>query len=46
MLGRSEVWAGEIAFESGAPRLVNRVKLLDRSDFHYLALVITRLDPE
>ena len=42
VLGRSEVWTGEIAFESGAPRLVNRVKLLDRSDFHYLAFFETQ----
>jgi hypothetical protein len=42
VLGRSEIWTGEIVVEHGAPRLVNRRKLLDRSDFHYLAFLETQ----
>ena len=42
VLGRSEIWTGEIAFDSGVPRLVNRAKRLDRSDFHYLAFLETQ----
>jgi hypothetical protein len=42
VLARSEIWTGEIAIENGAPRLVNRKKLLDRSDFHYLAFLETQ----
>jgi hypothetical protein len=42
VLGRSEIWTGEIVFESGVPRLMNRTKLLDRSDFHYLAFLETQ----
>jgi hypothetical protein len=42
VLGRSEIWTGEIAFQNGTPRLVNRAKLLDRSDFHYLAFFETQ----
>ncbi len=42
VLGRSEIWTGEIAFEGGVPQLVNRTKLLDRSDFHYLAFLETQ----
>ncbi len=37
VLGRSEIWTGEIAVAGGEPALVNRRKLLDRSDFFYLA---------
>ena len=33
VFGRSEIWTGDIAVEGGEPRLVNRRKLLDRSDF-------------
>jgi len=42
VLGRSEIWTGEITFEAGEPRLVDRRKLLDRSDFHYLAFLETQ----
>jgi hypothetical protein len=42
VLGRSEIWMGEIAVDGGEPRLVNRRKLLDRSDFHYLAFLETQ----
>jgi hypothetical protein len=42
VLGRSEIWTGEIAVEDGIARLVNRRKLLDRSDFHYLAFLETQ----
>ncbi len=42
VLGRSEIWIGEISFETGAPRIVDRAKLLDRSDFHYLAFLETQ----
>jgi hypothetical protein len=42
VLGRSEIWTGEIEFKRGVPRLVNRSKLLDRSDFNYLAFLETQ----
>ncbi len=42
VLGRSEIWTAEIVFESGTPRLAKRTKLLDRSDFHYLAFFETQ----
>ena len=42
VLGRSEIWTGEIAVESGAARLVDRRMLLDRSAFHYLAFLETQ----
>jgi hypothetical protein len=42
VLGRSEIWTGEIAVEDGAARLVERRKVLDRSDFHYLAFLETQ----
>jgi hypothetical protein len=42
VLGRSEVWTGEIALEGGAPRLVNRRQVLDRSALHYLAFFETQ----
>ncbi len=41
-LGRSEIWTGEVTFEGDEPRLVNRRKLLDRSDFNYLAFLETQ----
>jgi hypothetical protein len=42
VLGRSEIWTGEIAVDGGAPRLVDRRLLLDRSDFWYLAFLETQ----
>lgn len=42
VFGRSEIWTGEIAVEGGVPRLVDRVKRLDRSAFHYLAFFETQ----
>jgi hypothetical protein len=42
VLGRSEIWTGEIVFENGVPRLVNRVQRLDRSQFYYLAFLETQ----
>jgi len=42
VLGRSEIWTGEIEIEGGAARLVDRTRLLDRSDFHYLAFLETQ----
>lgn len=42
VLGRSEIWTGEIVFDAGVPRLANRVRRLDRSDFHYLAFFETQ----
>ncbi len=42
VFGRSEIWTGEIVVEDGAPRLENRAKLLDRSDFAYLAFLETQ----
>jgi len=42
LLGRSEIWTGEITFEGGEPRLVDRRKLLDRSDFNHLAFLETQ----
>jgi WD40-like Beta Propeller Repeat len=42
VFGRSEIWTGEISYESGQPQLVNRTKLLDRSAFHYLAFLETQ----
>ncbi|HKA15077.1 MAG TPA: hypothetical protein VKH41_08675 [Myxococcota bacterium] len=42
VFGRSEIWTGELARENGAARLVNRRKLLDRSDFYYLAFLETQ----
>ena len=42
VLGRSEIWTGEIALEGGSARLVRREKILDRRDFHYLAFLETQ----
>jgi WD40-like Beta Propeller Repeat len=42
VLGRSEIWTGEISYEGGRPQLVNREKRLDRSAFHYLAFLETQ----
>jgi hypothetical protein len=42
VLGRSEIWIGEIDLAGAAPRLVKRRKLLDRSDLHYLAFFETQ----
>ena len=42
VLGRSEIWTGEISYEGGQPQLVNRKKLLDRSAFYYLAFLETQ----
>ena len=42
VFGRSEIWVGEIALDGASPRLVNRRKVLDRSDFFYLAFLETQ----
>jgi hypothetical protein len=42
LFGRSEIWIGDVAIEDGRPALVNRRKLLDRSDFFYLAFLETQ----
>ena len=42
VFGRSEIWTGEIALDGEAAQLVNRRKILDRSDFHYLAFLETQ----
>lgn len=42
VLGRSEIWTGEISYEAGTPRLVDRTLLLDRSAFWYLAFLETQ----
>jgi hypothetical protein len=42
VFGRSELWTGELAYEQGVPRLVNRRLLLDRSAFYYLAFLETQ----
>ena len=42
VFGRSEIWTGEIVVERGVPRLVDRVKRLDRAAFHYLAFFETQ----
>jgi hypothetical protein len=42
VFARSEIWTGEIALDGDSVQLVNRRKLLDRSDFHYLAFLETQ----
>jgi len=42
VFGRSEIWTGEIVVDKGVPRLVDRVKRLDRAAFHYLAFFETQ----
>jgi hypothetical protein len=42
LFGRSEIWTGEISYEGGAPRIVNRRKVLGRSAFYYLAFLETQ----
>jgi hypothetical protein len=42
VFARSEIWTGEIALDGEAPQLVNRRKVLDRSDFHYFAFLETQ----
>jgi hypothetical protein len=42
LFARSEIWSGEIVLDGASARLVNRRKLLDRSDFHYLAFLETQ----
>jgi hypothetical protein len=42
VLGRSEIWTGEIAVENGVARLEGLRMLLDRSAFHYLAFLETQ----
>ena len=39
MTARSEIWLAELEVEGGPPRLVNRRKIADRSDFNYLAFL-------
>lgn len=36
---RSEIWLADLRVEGGPARLVNRRKVVDRSDFHYLAFL-------
>jgi hypothetical protein len=36
---RSEIWLAELEVEGGPPRLVDRRKIVDRSDFNYLAFL-------
>jgi hypothetical protein len=42
VFGRSEIWTGEISYDGGTPKLVNRRKVLDRSAFYYLAFLETQ----
>jgi len=42
VFARSEIWTGEIALDGNSAQLVNRRKLLDRSDFHYFAFLETQ----
>ena len=42
VLGRSEIWTGEISYEGDTPQLVNRTKRIDRSAFYYLAFLETQ----
>ncbi|MBW2268652.1 MAG: PD40 domain-containing protein [Deltaproteobacteria bacterium] len=42
IFARSELWIGRIAVEDGRAQLVERRKLIDRSDFMYLAFVETQ----
>jgi len=42
IFGRSELWTGRIAAEKGSARLVDRRKVIDRSDFMYLAFLETQ----
>jgi hypothetical protein len=39
---RSEIWTGEIALDGASAQLVNRRKVLDRSDFNYFAFLETQ----
>ena len=39
LFARSELWTARIVVEQGRARLVERRKLVDRSDFHYLAFL-------
>lgn len=42
VFGRSELWTGRIAVENGRAQLVDRRKVIDRSDFMYLAFLETQ----
>jgi hypothetical protein len=42
VFARSEIWTGEIAVDGESAQLVNRRKLLDRSDFYYFAFLETQ----
>jgi len=42
VLGRSEIWTGEISYQGERPQLVNRTKVIDRSAFYYLAFLETQ----
>jgi hypothetical protein len=42
VLGRSEIWTGELAIGNGGAQLEGRRKLLDRSAFHQLAFLETQ----
>jgi WD40 repeat protein len=42
VLGRSEIWTGEISYDGGTPHLVDKRKRLDRSAFYYLAFLETQ----
>lgn len=39
VFGRSEIWTAEIALGPDGPSLVDRRRLVDRSDFYYLAFL-------
>ncbi len=42
VFGRSEIWTGELELDGGAPRLVAKRKVVDRSDFFYLGFLETQ----
>jgi hypothetical protein len=42
VFARSEIWTGEITLNGESAQLVNRRKVLDRSDFHYFAFLETQ----
>jgi len=42
VFGRSEIWTGKLVLDDGPPRLVDRRRVVDRSDFHYLAFLETQ----
>ncbi|MAG32165.1 MAG: hypothetical protein CL908_14880 [Deltaproteobacteria bacterium] len=42
LFGRSELWTGRIIVDDAKPRLVDRRRVVDRSDFMYLAFLETQ----